>query len=161
MNSMRGLMACLCLLVQLPADGRAQNYPVKPVRYLVAFSAGSGADTIGRIVAAGMSQTLGVQVVVENRTGAAGNIAAEVAAKSVAELVKLARARPGALNYASTGAGSATFLAGEMFKSQAGVDLLHVPYRGGGEALTAQVSPSVISVAKDSRSLSDLAPTNS
>jgi tripartite-type tricarboxylate transporter receptor subunit TctC len=168
------------------------------VRYLVAFSAGSGADTIGRIVAGGMTQTFGQQVVVENRTGAAGNIAAEIAArapadgyllfqvsqthatnaslyrnlpydivrdfapvtllasspsvlvvhpsvpaKTVAELVRLAKARPGELNYASTGAGSATFLAGEMFKSQAGVNLQHVPYRGGGEALTAVITGEV------------------
>ena len=187
------------MLALVPAaQGWAQGYPAKPVRYLVAFSAGSGADTLGRIVAGGMSQTLGQQVVVENRTGAAGNIAAEIAAKSppdgyllfqasqthatnaslyknlpydlvrdfapvtllasspsvlvvhpsvpvksVAGLVKLAKARPGALNYASTGAGSATFLAGEMFKSQTGVDLLHVPYRGGGEALTAVITGEV------------------
>lgn len=188
----------LLLAALLPAAAGAQAYPVKPVRYLVAFSAGSGADTIGRIVAAGMTQTLGQQVVVENRTGAAGNIAAELAAKSppdgyllfqasqthatnvslyrnlpydvvrdfapvtllatspsvlvvhpsvpaksVKQLVALARAKPGALNYASTGAGSATFLAGEMFKTHAGVNLLHVPYRGGGEALTAVITGEV------------------
>ncbi len=186
------------MAVALVADAGAQTYPAKPVRYLVAFSAGSGADTIGRIVAGGLGPALGQQVVVENRTGAAGNIAAEIAAKSspdgyllfqasqthatnvslygnlpynlvrdfapvtllatspsvvvvhpsvpvksIAELVKFAKARPGALNYASTGAGSATFLAGEMFKSQAGVNLLHVPYRGGGEALTAVITGEV------------------
>lgn len=189
------VLTVLCLTA-LPAW--AQGYPSKPVRYLVAFSAGSGADTIGRIVAGGMTQTFGQQVVVENRTGAAGNIAAEIAArapadgyllfqvsqthatnaslyrnlpydivrdfapvtllasspsvlvvhpsvpaKTVAELVRLAKARPGELNYASTGAGSATFLAGEMFKSQAGVNLQHVPYRGGGEALTAVITGEV------------------
>jgi tripartite-type tricarboxylate transporter receptor subunit TctC len=176
----------------LAASASAQGYPVKPVRYLVPMSPGSGADTIGRIVAGGMSQALGQQVVIDNRTGAAGNIGAELAAKSppdgytvfqasmthavnatlytnlaydlvrdfaavtlvatspsivvvhpslpvrsLAELVKLAKARPGALNYASTGSGTATFLAAEMFKSMAGIDLVHVPYRGGGEAVTA------------------------
>jgi tripartite-type tricarboxylate transporter receptor subunit TctC len=186
------------VLAVLPAVAGAQGYPAKPVRYLVAFSAGSGADTIGRIVAQGLSQTLGQQVVVENRTGAAGNIAADVAAKSppdgyllfqasqshatnvslyknlpydlvrdfapvtllasspsvvvvhpsvpaktIKQLVALARASPGALNYASTGAGSATFLAGEMLKMHAGMDLLHVPYRGGGEALTAVITGEV------------------
>jgi tripartite-type tricarboxylate transporter receptor subunit TctC len=186
------------LLAALPAVAGAQGYPAKPVRYLVAFSAGSGADTIGRIVAAGMTQTLGQQVIVENRTGAAGNIAAEVAAKSppdgyllfqasqshatnislyknlpydilrdfstvtllasspsavvvhpsvpaktVKQLVALAKARPGTLNYASTGPGSATYLAGEMLKTHAGIDLLHVPYRGGGEALTAIITGEV------------------
>ena len=192
MNSMCGLMACLCLLAQLPADGWAQSYPAKPVRYLIPMSPGSGADMIGRIIAGGMSPALGQQVVIDNRTGAAGNIGAELAAKSppdgytvfqasmthavnatlynnlpydlvrdfaavtllatspsmvvvhpslpvksVTELVRLAKARPGALNYASTGAGTATFLAAEMFKTQAGVNLVHVPYRGGGEAITA------------------------
>jgi tripartite-type tricarboxylate transporter receptor subunit TctC len=63
--------------------------------------------------------------------------------KSVPELVKLAKARPGALNYASTGAGTATFLAAEMFKTRAGVNLQHVPYRGGGEALIAVVTGEV------------------
>ena len=196
MEGGRHLIVASLLMVAAPAW--AQGYPAKPVRYLVAFSAGSGADTIGRIVAAGLTQTLGQQVVVENRTGAAGNIAAEVAAKSppdgyllfqasqshatnislyknlgydvlrdfapvtliasspsvlvvhpsvpaktVKQLVALAKAKPGVLNYASTGAGSATFLAGEMFKTQAGVNLLHVPYRGGGEALTAVVTGEV------------------
>ena len=176
----------------------AQGYPAKPVRYLIPMSPGSGADTIGRIVAGGMSQALGQQVVIDNRTGAAGNIGAELAAKSppdgytvfqasmthavnatlyanlpydlvrdfaavtlvanspsmvvvhpslpvksLAELVKLAKARPGALNYASTGAGSATFLAAEMFKSRAGVNLQHVPYRGGGESLIAVITGEV------------------
>lgn len=180
------------LLGQFAVSSQAQQYPVKPVRYLVAFSAGSGADTIGRIVAAGLSEVIRQQVVVENRTGAAGNIAAEIAAKSPADgyflfqasltlavnatlyrnlpydlvrdfapvtllasspnvlvvhpslpvktirdLVTLAKARPGAINYASAGLGSATFLAAEMFKTAAGIDMLHVPYRGGGEAIIA------------------------
>jgi tripartite-type tricarboxylate transporter receptor subunit TctC len=162
------------------------------------MSPGSGADTIGRIVTSGMSQALGQQVVIDNRTGAAGNIGAELAAKSapdgytvfqasmthavnvtlytnlgydltrdfaavtliatspsivvvhpslpvksMAELVKLAKARPGALDYASTGAGTATFLAAEMFKSLAGINLSHVPYRGGGEAITAVLTGEV------------------
>jgi tripartite-type tricarboxylate transporter receptor subunit TctC len=170
----------------------AQSYPAKTVRYLVPMSAGSGADTIGRIVAAGLSQVFGQQVIIDNRTGAAGNLGAELAAKApadgytlfqassthatnvslyrnlpydlvrdfapvtqlasspsalvvhpslpvktVAELVKLTKARPGEMNYASTGAGSATFLAAELFKGMAGVNIVHVPYRGGGEAVTA------------------------
>jgi tripartite-type tricarboxylate transporter receptor subunit TctC len=60
--------------------------------------------------------------------------------KSVAELVKLAKARPGAINHSSAGVGTFTFLAAEMFKRQAAVDMLHVPYRAGGEALTAVIS---------------------
>ena len=61
-------------------------------------------------------------------------------AKSVRELVALAKARPGAINHSSAGVGTFTFLAAEMFKRQAGIDLLHVPYRAGGEALTAVIS---------------------
>jgi tripartite-type tricarboxylate transporter receptor subunit TctC len=180
------------LLCVSAAPGQAQDYPAKPVRYLVAFSAGSGADTLGRIVAAGLAEVIRQQVIVENRTGAAGNIAAELAAKSpadgsllfqaslthavnaslysnlqynvlrdfspvillasspnvvvvhpslpvktVRDLVKLAKARPGAINYASAGLGSATFLAAEMFKAAAGIDMMDVPYRGGGEAIIA------------------------
>jgi len=211
---MRGLMACLCLLVQFPADGLAQAtstgsvpalssskgqaYPARPVRFIVSFSAGSGTDTIGRIVAGGMSQVLGQQLVVENRAGAAGNIGAEVAAKSppdgytlflvnmghaanatlheklpydlvrdfapvtqlasspsmvvvhpsfpvksMAELVKLARSKPGAVHYGSGGIGTPTFVAGELFKGQAGIDLLHVPYKSGGEAIIGVVTGEV------------------
>ena len=173
----------------------AQSFPAKTVRYLMPQPPGSGADTIGRIVAAGMAQAFAQNVIVDNRTGAAGNIGAEIAArapadgytivqvslthavnanlyrdlkydllrdfspviqlasspsivvvnpglaaKNVAELVALAKARPGAINYASAGAGSATFLSTELFKIQAGINLLHVPYRGGGEAITAVIA---------------------
>ena len=173
----------------------AQQYPAKPVRFIVPFSPGSGSDTIARIVATALPEALGQQVIVDNRAGAAGNIGAELAAKappdgytmmlvilghaanvtlhknlaydlvrdfapvtqlastpsilvvhpslpvrSVAELVTLARSRPGAINYSSGGVGTPTFIAGELFKTQAKVNLLHVPYRAGGEALTAVVS---------------------
>jgi tripartite-type tricarboxylate transporter receptor subunit TctC len=183
---------------QAPSTGSGQAYPAKLIRYVIPMSPGSGADTIGRIVTGGMSPTLGQQIVIDNRTGAAGNIGAELAAKSppdgytvfqasmthavnvtlyrnlpydlvrdfaavtllanspsmvvvhpsllvttVGELVRLAKTRPGQLNYASTGAGTATFLAAEMFKTRAGVNLQHVPYRGGGEALIAVVTGEV------------------
>ncbi len=185
-------LVLVCLIFAAAGHGWAQGYPAKPVRYLVAFSAGSGADTLGRIVGGALAEAFGQQVVVENRTGAAGNIAAELAAnapadgylifqaslthavnatlyrnlsydlvrdfaaatqlasapmlvvvhpslpvKSIGELARLAKARPGAINYASAGIGSATFLAAEMFKAAAGADLMHVPYRGGGEAIIA------------------------
>ncbi|MBI3919130.1 MAG: tripartite tricarboxylate transporter substrate binding protein [Betaproteobacteria bacterium] len=184
-----------CLMWQFAASGWAQNYPAKVVRYLVPTPAGSGADTIGRIVAGGLSQVFGQQVVVDNRAGGGNNIGAEIAAKappdgytvfqatlthavnatlyrklaydlvrdfapvtqlaaspyvlvvhpslpvkSAAELVKLAKARPGAINFASAGPGTATFLAGELFKDIAEINMLHVPYRGGGEALTSVIS---------------------
>jgi tripartite-type tricarboxylate transporter receptor subunit TctC len=60
--------------------------------------------------------------------------------KSTEELVKLAKSRPGAINYSSAGAGTSTFLAAELFKARAGVNLVHVPYRGGGAALTAVIA---------------------
>lgn len=183
------------LLAAYPGILPAQPYPLKPVRYLMPQTAGSGADIVGRIAARGLTQVLGQQVIVDNRTGAAGNIGAEIGArapadgytllqirltqtvnaslyrnlayellrdfapvtqfasspsivvvypalpaKSVAELVKLAQAKPGAINYASAGSGSATFLSTELFKGLAGIDLVHVPYRGGGEAIASIIA---------------------
>lgn len=192
------LCAALCVFVTFAPAGRAQNYPAKVIRYIVSGSAGSGTDTLGRMIANGLSQTFGQQVIVDNRPGGGGNIAPEIVArsppdgytvfqntithasnvtlyrnlpysitrdfapvtqiaagpavvavhpslpaKSVKEFVALARARPGAINYASGGTGTFTFLAVEMFKGQAGIDLLHVPYRGGGAALAAVISGEV------------------
>ena len=192
------LIAVRAMIAGMAGHAGAQSYPSKPVRYLVPMSPGSGADTIGRIVAAGMAQAWGQQLILDNRTGAAGNLGAEVAArspadgytifqassthaanatlyrklpydltrdfvavtqlasspsllvvhpslpvKSVTEFVKLTRARTGELNYASTGAGSATFLAAELFKNMADVNIVHVPYRGGGEAVTAIIAGEV------------------
>jgi tripartite-type tricarboxylate transporter receptor subunit TctC len=180
------------------AAASAQPYPSKVIRLLVPGSAGSGQDVLGRIVAPAMSQTLGQQIIVDNRPGASGTIGAEIASraapdgytvlviniahalfagtarnasydlnrdfapvtqlvgspnlvvvhpslpvKSVPELVKLARARPGAINYSSAGPGSSTFMAAEIFKSMTGVDIVHVPYNGGGPAVAAVVSGEV------------------
>ena len=194
-----GAVAAVAAAALAASMAAAQGYPSKPVRLLVSFSAGSGTDTIGRIVAGGMTQPLGQQVVVENRAGAAGNIGAELAAKSppdgytlflvnmghaanatlyqnrlnydlvrdfapvtqlasspsvvvvhpslpvktIGELVRLAKARPGAVHYGSGGIGTPTFVAGELFKAQAGVDLLHVPYKSGGEAIVGVLTGEV------------------
>ena len=78
-------VAALNATAQTPSTGSGQAYPVKTVRYIVPMSAGSGADTIGRIVATGMTQVFGQQVILDNRTGAAGNLGAEIAAKSPAD----------------------------------------------------------------------------
>ena len=189
------LMGLVCIGA---SSSWAQRYPAKVVRLLVPFSPGSGSDTLGRIIAGGLTDVFGQQVIVDNRAGAAGNIGAEIAAKappdgytlllanlghaanvslyrnlpydvvrdfapvtqlasapaivvahpslpvrSLDELVKLSKARPGAINYASGGVGTPTFVAAELFKAQAGVNLLHVPYRAGGEALTAVLSGEV------------------
>jgi tripartite-type tricarboxylate transporter receptor subunit TctC len=177
-------------LVSLSAG--AQPYPSKPIRIIVPFPVGGIADLYSRMVGARLSELWGQPVVVENRTGAGGNIGADmiakappdgytfgigsigthavnvslfskmpydpvkdfapiallvdadgllvvhpsVAANSVAELIALARARPGSLTYASAGAGTASHLAGELFKSMAKADLLHVPYKGNVPAIT-------------------------
>lgn len=195
------LRACVVVLAALgfcTSGAAAPDYPVKPVRYKVPMGPGSGADTIGRIVAGGLAEVFRQQVIVDNRAGAAGNIGADIAARSpadgytlfqassthainatlyrklpydlvrdfapvtllavspsvvvvhpsvpvktLAEMVKLAKAGPGQLNYGSTGPGSATFLAAELFRGMSGVDITHVPYRSGGEALTGLVSGEV------------------
>ena len=77
--------ALLGLCASAALNAAAQNYPVKTVRYIVPMSAGSGADTIGRIVASGMTQVFGQQFIIDNRTGAAGNLGADIAAKSPAD----------------------------------------------------------------------------
>lgn len=178
----------------------AARYPERPVRLLLPSSAGSGSDTIGRIVAAGFTQVTGQQIIVENRPGAGSNIGAAAAAKappdgytifqaniahaanvtvyrnltydiqrdflpvtqlatspsilvvhpslpvkSVTEYVKLAKAKPGLISYASTGSGAPTNIAALLFADQANIKLLHVPYRGGAEALNAVVSGEVTS----------------
>ncbi|WP_341913132.1 tripartite tricarboxylate transporter substrate binding protein [Polaromonas sp. YR568] len=169
----------------------AQGYPSKPVRFLVPFTAGSGTDLIARSIADTMSKSMGQPIVIENKPGAGGTIAAGQVAKgeadgytvlvhssghalnpaiystigydtlkdltgitplaalpnvlvvnpakgwkSVADLVAAARAKPGQLNYASAGVGSATHLNAEKFRLQAGIEALHVPYKGTPEAMT-------------------------
>ena len=196
---MRHRLYWLGAMLLLPAAAAsAQPYPHKPVRLIVTGSPGSSGDTLGRMVAEGLTQAFGRQIILDNRPGAGANIGPEiaarapadgytlfivtishavnvtlyrklsydimrdfapvtqlvtdpaalvvhstVAAKSVAELIALAKAKPGALNYASGGTGTFTFLAAELFKGQAGVDILHVPYKGGGPALLAVVGGEV------------------
>jgi tripartite-type tricarboxylate transporter receptor subunit TctC len=197
MSANRTWAAALLLVAALPHnfDALAQGYPGRPVRYLVPDAAGSGSDTIARIVTMGLSPALGQQAVVDNRPGATSTIGADLAAKAPAdgytvlqissalaaamsiyrnlpfdlvrdfepvtqlaaapqlvvvhpsvpaktmtELASLARSKPGALRYGSAGSGSSTHLAAELFKTQSGVDMLHVPYRGGGPAITAVVA---------------------
>ncbi len=186
------LIAAALLLLPVHAVGQAA-YPNRPVRMIVPFAPGGSSDVIARIMAPKLSAELGEQVIVENRSGASGNIGMEAAARAapdgytiflgnigtiainpaifrslpinpardfiavaqtadvpsilvanpglpattVAELVALARAKPGELNFASTGSGSLSRLEMERFRQAAGLDVVHIPYRGGaGPAVT-------------------------
>ena len=192
-QSRTGLAVALVLCCGLV---QAQSWPAKPVRMVIGFPPGGGTDIIGRIVAQKLSETLGQQVIADNRGGASGQLGAELVAKSppdgytimmahiaamsilpslvaklpydplkdfapitlvaigpnllvvhpsvpvrtIKELVALAKARPGQLTYASPGAGTVQHLAGELFKLQAKVDILHVPYKGSGQSIVDLVA---------------------
>jgi len=167
------------------------QYPVRPIRLVVPFSAGSATDILARIIGSKMGEGGTYQIVVDNRPGAGGTVGATTVArsapdgytlilvsvghainatlypklgydtvkdfepvsmvasvpnllvvsasspyKSVHDLVAAAKSRPGAMNFDSAGSGSSTHLSGEMFKMQAGIDIVHIPYKGTGEALT-------------------------
>ena len=116
------------LLGALAANTWAQGYPAKPVRYIMPTTGAS--EVVGRLIA----QDLSPMIVVVHPS---------FPAKSIGDLVRLARAKPGAINYSSAGVGTSTFLAAELFKSTADVKLVEVPYRGGGPAVTAVVSGEV------------------
>jgi tripartite-type tricarboxylate transporter receptor subunit TctC len=185
-------LALVFCIGPLATDAWAQRFPSKTVRYLVHDSAGSGTDTCGRIMAAGMAEVFGQQVIVDNRGGAGGNIGADIAAKApadgytilhmslalagnvtlyrnlpydlvrdfapismifmqpnlvvvhpslpvktIGDFVRLAKSKPGQIDYATGGAGTGAFIASEMFKEMAGINLVHVPYKGGGPALAS------------------------
>lgn len=173
----------------VPAISAGQQFPSKPIKILVGFAPGGAPDILARIVAKKLSENTGQAVVIENKAGAAGNIAAQTVAKSdpdgytllmstvsiaissslqanlpfspakdfepigmvasvplvlvarpelgattVKELLALARANPGKLNYASVGNGSPQHLSGELFQLLGSVKMVHIPYKGGGPA---------------------------
>lgn len=179
------------LLAAAAAAALAQGFPSKPLKFIVPFSAGSGTDIVARTVGEFMAKGLGQPVMVENKPGAGGTIAAAGVArgeadghtvlvpssghavnpsiypnlsydtlkdltgvtpmvampnvlvvspsrnwKSVADLVAAAKAKPGVLNYASAGVGSATHFNAEKFRMQAGLDAVHVPFKGTPEAMS-------------------------
>ena len=182
------------ILLALTISAAAQDYPNRPVRVIVPFPAGGVNDTVGRLVAAQLSERLGRQFVVDNRTGAASVVGAEIAANapkdgytllvvsivnavnpwlyklpydpvnaftpiaflataptvlvvnpelpvtSVKELVALAKAKPGEVPYATAGVGSFMHLGSELFRLMAGIDMLHVPFKGGGPAMVDVVA---------------------
>lgn len=182
----------------LPRLGLTLDYPTRPMRLITGFAAGGAADISARLVAQWLSERLGRQCIVENHTGAGGNIATEevvraapdgytllnctfsnavsaalfpglkfdfirdiapvagsvrlplimlvnpaVPAKTVAEFIAFAKANPGKINFPSAGVGSSEHMAGELFKMMAGVDMVHVPFRGGAPAITALIAGQV------------------
>jgi tripartite-type tricarboxylate transporter receptor subunit TctC len=182
----------------IPGIARAQAYPTRRVRIVVGFSAGGTADLGARLIAQWLSERLAAPFVVENRPGAATNIAAElvvrapadgytllmvtgvnavnatlysnldfnfirdiapvagvnrspfvlevhpgVPVKTVSELIAYAKANPGKLNTASLGTGTGSHLGGELFKMSAGIEMLHVPYRGSAPMLIDLISGQV------------------
>jgi tripartite-type tricarboxylate transporter receptor subunit TctC len=192
------LLAALVSLVLVAAPALAQDFPQRTIRLVVGFGAGGGTDIVARIIAESMQQKLGQPVVVENRVGGSGLVAADAVAKSpkdgytiylvnnahvilgvtskslpydsvtsfepigqiaaggliavtrpdfeaksIKELVDRAKANPGKLTFASVGAGTTQHFTGELFKQIAGVDLLHVPYRGSPAAIAAVIGKHV------------------
>ena len=189
---MKRAAGCAFGIVLLAAAALAQSYPTRAVRVMVGFAPGGPNDLIARAYGARLAEALGQPFVVENRAGAAGNLAAEavahaapdgytlmlgstgtnavnpslyanlafdlvrdlapvsvvatspsalavhpsVPARNVRELIALARARPGRLTYASAGSGSSQHLSAELFKQAAGVDVVHVPYKGAAPGIT-------------------------
>jgi tripartite-type tricarboxylate transporter receptor subunit TctC len=183
------LIACLAC-----ASAAAQTWPAKPVRVVIPYSAGGGADTVSRILFAKVAEDLGQAFVIENRAGGGGTIGPAVVAKApadgyailyhatahsinpalvanlpydtqndfvpvflaaqvpnllvvyppvpaktVSDVIALAKSSPGGLDWASSGNGSVQHLALELFRAMAGVKLNHVPYKGGGPALNDMV----------------------
>ena len=180
----------LALALAFPFLAFSQPYPSKPVRVVVSYPAGGGADAMARLIAPRLQEALGQPFLVENRGGASGTIAADMVAKSfpdgytllldatnhavnpsllarlpydpekafapvsllalfpnmvvvhpafpaasIKELIQKTRSEPGKIAFASSGNGSAQHLAGELFRQRAGLDIVHVPYKGGGPAL--------------------------
>lgn len=187
------------ILAAVPAANAAEDFPRRPLRFVVGFLPGGPSDTIARLVGAKLGEGLGQTVIVDNRAGAGGNVSAEIVAHappdghtlllgtggplviapiigkkisfdpdkdlvpvsnlgdsmsilsahpslpagSVKELIALARSKPGDINYASSGVGTANHLAAELLSSMANIKLTHVPYKGSGAALPALIGGEV------------------
>jgi tripartite-type tricarboxylate transporter receptor subunit TctC len=197
MVRMRVLMALLALAATIPTVAEAQDWPSRPIRFIVPYPAGGSTDVGARVIGDYLSRALGQQIVVENRTGGSGNIGFEAGARSapdgytvliapdqvtsaphvfkvsfdplkdlqpviqlsrqpvvlavhpklavgsLAELIALAKQRPG-MSYATSGVGSQQHMAAEWFAQLAAIRLEHVPYRGGGQAINDLVAGHVM-----------------
>jgi tripartite-type tricarboxylate transporter receptor subunit TctC len=185
-------LLAIALSLLVTPGAAANGYPDHPIRLVVPFPAGGGADNLARTIMPRVEALLGQTIVIDNRPGAGGNLGAEWVARaapdgytllygtngthsinaslygnlrfdpvkdfapvsrmtsiaamlivdprlpvhSVAELIRHAKDHPGKVNFASAGNGTTSHLAGELFKTMAGVDIVHVPYRGGAPAMT-------------------------
>jgi len=194
-----GALLAIAALTPAPAAvADSDGYPAKPLRLIIAYAAGGGTDIVGRVFAQKLSEGLGRQVIVDNRPGANGNIATEVAVKAppdgytmlmgnigpigvnphlyklpfdpqrdlapvtliatapllvvvhpslpvatLKDLVALAKRQPGKLSYSSAGVGSSNHLAGALFGIEAGVDIVHIPYKGAAPAVVDVMSGQV------------------
>ena len=177
---------------QAPSTSSGQGFPTKPIRFVVPFAPGGSTDTLARALGQKVSESLGQQVVIDNRTGANGNIGMEIVAKAppdghtivlgyianvaigpslydklpfdpvkdyepitllatspnvlvahpsvqatnLKELIALAKSKPGQLNYASASVASVGHLTGELLNQLAGIKMVHVAYKGSGQAVT-------------------------
>ena len=110
----------------------AEDYPSQPIRMIVAFAPGGGTDILGRLAAKGITDALGVSVVVENRAGGGGAVGKDLPVRTVQEFINLARSKPGELTMASSGNGGMPHLTGELFQLMTGTKLVHAPYKGTG-----------------------------
>jgi tripartite-type tricarboxylate transporter receptor subunit TctC len=184
-------IAVIALAFLACAGTMAQQYPARPIRLVVGFAPGGSTDVTARILAERFSAALGQQVIVDNRSGAGGNIGADIVAKSnpdgytvlmattgvmafnhylyaklpysaekdlapvtqigslplilivpaslparsVKELVSMARSQPGKYSFGSSGVGGATHVTAELFKALAAIDIVHVPYKGSGQMM--------------------------
>ncbi len=193
-GSSRLVLCTAALLAVVPGAGWGQQYPTRPIRFIVGFAPGGIADLMARALGQKMTEALAQQVIVDNRSGASGAISMQLTAqaapdgytllmgsstqfsinpalrsglpyhpvrdytpithvgltpvtftvrsslpaKSVQELIQLAKSKPGqVMSFGSPGYGGATHIAGEMFKRAAGIDITHVPYKGGPPAAAA------------------------
>ncbi len=192
------MLLCTALAVAL-SPAQAQQYPTRPVRFVVPFAPGGSTDTLARTIGVKLADALGQQVVVDNRPGGNGDIGMLIAAKAppdghtlllgyianlaiapslqakmpydpvtdyapitqvatspnvmtahpsvqakgLKELIALAKAKPGQVNFASTGVASVGHLTGELLNSLAGMKMTHVPYKGGGQAIIGLLSGDV------------------
>jgi tripartite-type tricarboxylate transporter receptor subunit TctC len=193
------VLAWVAAQISTAPGASIDNYPHRPIRLVISYSAGGPVDIVGRLAASKLAETFGQQVVADNRAGANGNIATEivasstpdgytllvgsngsiainpslyrslaadpvkdlapvillassplllvthpsVASNSVKDLIQLAKARTGSLNFASAGNGSSAHLAAELFKALAAVDMVHIPYKSAAPALTDLVAGQV------------------